>query len=135
MENQPIIKGHVKIRLGDEVLWEGDNTLGVNASIMFASAMGFHPNLDLTLNQIIVFYTVGLDNFQYQAAIETYASDGVNVATFSTTLDPLEFAGDITSLRIKPGTSDEFFATITIDPVFTKALNQAVTIDWSFTIT
>jgi hypothetical protein len=135
MENSNKISGYVKIEVMGKVVWENYNTLSDEASIIFASAMAFHPGLDLSLNQILVNYTLNGTSYTYQSGIESAGSNGINVARFKTSIDPLEFEGDITSLVIKPSTTDDHFASISIEPTFPKSLNQGIKITWQFELT
>lgn len=128
------ITGEVVIKdaITKKVLLKKNNSLTTASNDILASAMGFHSNQDLRLTKINLTYDGGAIEY---LDIEEQSSNEIDTSTFKVVSPPLGFSGEINQIEIKTNQIPEAFAILNIDPTFTKIINQAVEINWSFKFT
>jgi len=123
--------GTVRLLQEDKLVLEKKNNIASIATFYIASSMGFFPEQNYLLNQIIITYNNGGGDLFYTIPITTYYNAGDEFADFQAEIPLDSFTGTMTQFLIQNSNLQEAFSTLDV-PDITKALNQSFVLEWKF---
>jgi len=126
------MKGEVSIYQGDNLVLQKANTIYPIAKFYIASSMGFFPDANYLLNELIITYNNGGEDLLYNLPIGLYGNNGGSAVAFKSTLEINSFNGTITKLQIHNSNLQQDFASLII-PDIVKEPNQSYLLTWQFT--